>query len=88
MATLVKTSDEPFELNVKRFYVPGYVLSSKCPKCKLAQERDLGENYLSYPKTGEPLALCFYCEPCEENWEEHVVVRVSVELAPKQNDNK
>lgn len=83
MAILEKTSEEPFELNIKRFYIPGYVLTSECPKCKEVRKMDLGEQHLSYPKSGEPEALHFYCEGCEEEWQEHVIVRVSVELAPK-----
>lgn len=72
----------------KRTYLPGVVLRSKCPKCGDVAERDLGEDYLSYPTTGDAEDVTFYCERgfdddgegAEECGAEWVGARVTVRL--------
>jgi hypothetical protein len=63
----------------KRFYLPGIVVDSTCPRCSTALEHDLGEHYLSYPVMGEPfdLHLCCRDEKCWHNWS----VRVRLDVA-------
>lgn len=39
-------------LDVKRCYLPGFIVVAVCPECGERIERDLGKHYLSYPKTG------------------------------------
>lgn len=67
----------------KRFYMPGYVLLSTCPKCNKKHEQDLAQNYLSYPVVGSPSLVYFCCDDddCNHEWQVEVVVRVSLELA-------
>lgn len=78
----------PFELDVKRFCVGGVKLRSKCPKCGKVITRDLGEEYLSYPTVNTPIEVDF-CheapsgEPTDHEWSEKIVLRVTIEPAPK-----
>jgi hypothetical protein len=52
----------------KRVYLPNVVLKGECamPFCNGSAELDLGENYLSYPTTGEALRVDIWCEVCGE----------------------
>ena len=50
------------ELDVKRFYVPGVIVESSCPKCKAKQEKDFSCDYFSYPVPNEPQDFYFFCE--------------------------
>lgn len=74
------------DLEIKRFYVPGFVLKTKCPKCGGDFERDYGEDYLSYPPVGKPFKETLYCcadvddgGTCEHEWE--VTLRLDVRLS-------
>jgi len=59
-------TEKSIELNVKRLYLPGVVLKQKCKKCGKELTMDLSVEYLSYPCTNEPFAVCFGCDSCEE----------------------
>lgn len=75
---------EGTELN-KRFYMPGVVLRSVCPKCQIPYEKDMAEEYLSYPVVGKPKKITGYCEHCEHEWDlGSVIVRVSLEIVPEK----
>ena len=54
----------------KRTYLPGIVIKSKCPQCGEPYRKDMSDNYLSYPKVGEPYELHGYCrnESCGHEW--------------------
>lgn len=54
------------EIEVKRFYMPGVILSSKCPKCGENVEIDMDDEYISYPQVGENVVE-FYHECNEED---------------------
>lgn len=62
----------------KRCYLPGVVLSAACPKCGNGAKRDMGDDYLSYPTTGEPKTIGLHCNFCQEEWEESVVLQITV----------
>jgi hypothetical protein len=72
----------------KRTFVPAMVYSN-CPHCGKEYERDLssGDHYLSYPVTGQPVKVYFYCEDCHpHDWVEWVVLRMTLEpSAPPPN---
>jgi hypothetical protein len=72
-----------FELEIKRLYVPGVVLSGTCPKCEKVNNVDLGNQYLSYPKVDEPHDYGFYCEGCGHEWNRKIMVTLKVELLPE-----
>lgn len=67
---------EPFELDEKRFYVPGAVLTGVCPKCSATYEHDFGESYLDYPRANEPEDFTCYCAACDHEW----VVRLQLDV--------
>lgn len=85
-----KVRSEAIELEVKRFYVPGHVLKTKCPKCGSKYERDFGDEYLSYPTAGVTFSehLCCYAQKddgsyCEHEWE--VDLRLDITLTAPQS---
>jgi hypothetical protein len=77
---------ESIEL-AKRTYIPGVVLRSRCPKCGAPWERDLSNDYLSYPETGRAERINAYCsaepngEECGEEWVAGYV-RVEITVDP------
>jgi hypothetical protein len=74
--------EDSIALDVRRFHLPGVVLSSKCPTCKKMIKSDLGADYLSYPSTNTPTDVHFYCPDDDAEWDEQIVLRVTVEPAP------
>lgn len=64
----------------KRFYLPGVVIKSKCLNCKKEMKRDLGDDYLSYPETNKSESVYFYCNDCDIEFEEKIIIKLSVEL--------
>ena len=54
----------------KRPYLPGIVIKSKCPKCGEPYEKDMSDDYLSYPRVGTPYELNAYCrnDDCGHEW--------------------
>jgi len=90
MVEVIESPNPPGdELGIKRFYVPGVVLRSKCPQCGMVDEKDLSDNYISYPQINEPTKVHFYCEHyadsqsedegCGHSWTEEVIVRIKIE---------
>lgn len=71
-----------FEIDVKRFYMPGCKLADACAKCGAVVEQDLGDHYLSYPMANEPFARSFYCE-CGHEWKRMALLAVDVKLLPE-----
>ena len=67
------------ELDVKRFYMPGIVLKSKCPKCGASCEIDLSQEYLSYPTVNKPFDHLIYCDECDHEWEERLILKIKLE---------
>jgi len=70
---------EPLEIDDKRFYLDGLVLKSCCPTCK--QEQTRTEYSLSFPMTGTPIPITFWCSNCEDSWVAgHIQLSVDVKL--------
>jgi hypothetical protein len=65
------------DLEVKRFYIPGVVLSGKCPNCKAKWWEDFGDSYLSYPTANKPFDHGCCCPECDHEW----TVRLRIDLA-------
>ncbi len=62
---------EPFDVDVKRFYVP-LTFTDKCPKCGVLDKVSYtNDQYLSYPTVNEPFlhTQYFYCNECDHEWE-------------------
>jgi len=66
------------EIDVKRFYIPGVCLYDLCPKCEEEIEMDLGVMYLSYPIVGEEKTVHFYCEECDEEWDNTIILEMTI----------
>jgi hypothetical protein len=92
--------DEAFNTNEKRFYVPCSIFSN-CPKCGRETERDLEQHYLSYPGFNTVEAVYFGCYEevededgewsnagCNHEWEEQIVLRVTIESASEEDDDE
>lgn len=83
-------SVEAVELEIKRCYLPGVRLSSLCPHCGEEITKDLGDEYLSYPKVGEVIKMPFYHEYNNEDewadheWFESIVLDLTVRPAFKE----
>lgn len=50
------------ELDVKRFYIPGVKIESKCPKCGTKYVKDLERDYFFEPSVNQPQDFHFECE--------------------------
>jgi hypothetical protein len=71
---------EPFEVEVKRFYVPA-VVACDCPNCGERVTHDMENDYLSYPVANEPFDHGMYCAKCEHEWTVLLTLTVRVEVA-------
>lgn len=75
------------ELNIKRFYLPGLVITATCPGCSRTLEWNGDIQYLSFPLVNEPFDERMYCEDCEEADREsnpvvRLILRVGLEVVP------
>ena len=73
---------QPFDVDVKRFYMPGQVLKSVCPKCDEAREHDFTHDYLSYPTANEPIDVHMHCYTCDTDWKVQAILTVHIDLVP------
>lgn len=71
---------EKQELDIKRCYLP-VIVETDCPKCKKKLVSDLRNEYLSYPVVNGETKMYFYCDECDEDVSEKVVLRVAIESA-------
>ena len=73
-----------FELPIKRMYLPGTKVKSKCPKCSKEQVWDGDTNYLFYPVVGAPEKVYFHCDEGHEEdyaeWFEKIRLSITVEV--------
>lgn len=78
MKATIKPVHKPFELELKRCYLP-FVLRSTCPKCGTEAVYD-DSYYLSYPKVGEPESYTVLCEECNFKWELKLRLTLNLEV--------
>ena len=84
MTCAIESKGPPITIDEKRFYVPA-IIKDTCPKCGAAYERDLNEQYLSYPPCNVPFNLTMDCyaevdgKPCGAEWE--IPVRLDVQVS-------
>lgn len=78
MKEKIKGKVGEFEMDVKRFYVPGVKIEGKCPACKGKVVNDLGQNYIGYPLVNQDFYETMYCSECNEEWK--VIIRLNVTL--------
>jgi hypothetical protein len=79
----IEGTQENIEIDVKRFYVPGVTVCSECYNCGKPKEVNLGADYLSFPVTGKPIPVHFYCgeDACNSVWEVDVILDLKLRLA-------
>lgn len=68
------------EIEEKRLYLPGLQLEATCPVCGAPYSRDFGDDYLSYPKVGEPEDLTLYCRVCDHEWKIRAQLDVTLKI--------
>lgn len=66
------------EIDVKRFYLEGLEMKIICPNCNY--EYDFND-YLSYPNVNIPININCYCNECENEWKEKIILKVNLELS-------
>lgn len=71
---------EPFEVEVKRFYLPA-VLTCDCPACGVPAVCDMENDYLSYPMANKPFDQGLCCRECEHEWNVSLTLTVRVEVS-------
>jgi hypothetical protein len=59
-----KGKPERIDLDIKRLYLPGFVVRCEC-SCGKTLEHDLGSDYLSYVPANEDFEHTLYCEDCD-----------------------
>jgi hypothetical protein len=53
---------------IKRCYAD-IVIEINCPYCDTKMQRDLNDQYISYPKIGKEDSLYFCCDGCDKEYE-------------------
>ena len=67
-----------YDLEIKRFYVPGIKLVGKCPECGSAYEQDFEDDYLSNPSFGKPTTIYCFCDECDHEWQTKVQIDMTM----------
>jgi len=80
MAKLIGNKFEG-EIEVKRLYIDGVEIESKCPKCGKIYKCPIGGDHLSYPTLNEPTKHYCYCEDCNTEWQEYFILEMTAKLA-------
>lgn len=74
----MKINGKITELEVKRFYMYGVTIESQCPCCKETHTFDGEKDCLDYPPVNEEINISFYCEDCNEEWNEKIILEINV----------
>lgn len=75
---MLKITGQPKgEIEVKRFYLEGIEIEVICPNCS---NKKKWNDYLSYPDINIPTNLPCYCNECEHEWGETIILKVSLEI--------
>jgi hypothetical protein len=81
MTMKITGSGTPFEVDDKRFYLPGVKVEGECPACKKPFKRDLSTDpALGYPTANTPTKLNCWCPECEHEWSIPIKLSITVEL--------
>lgn len=66
-----------FSIDVKRFYLP-FIFNVECPHCGEKIEKDLNDQYLSYPDVNKEEEAYFYCDECEGEFEVPFTLEINI----------
>lgn len=73
---MLEIVDQPIgEIEVKRFYIEGLKMYYTCPS-----KNHMWNDYLSYPDMNIPMDLHLYCNECDHEWTEKIILKVSIEV--------
>lgn len=72
-------------IDVKRFHIPGTVLTGSCPECSEPYHEDFAVRYLSYPTVGLNTHTC-YCPECDHEWAVTLKLTLGIELVNLHSD--
>lgn len=78
----MKTITQPefgAKINLKRLYLQGCVLSTRCPTCKEEIQADFSEQggySFAYPRLSEPFTIYLFCDVCDTE----IAVKVQMDL--------
>lgn len=78
----ITSTNEPFEVDEKRMYLPGTKIAGECPACDEPFEKDFADEYLSYPTMNAVNDVSFYCAKCDHNWTVRLGLELTVTLEP------
>ena len=69
------------ELQLKRCYLfAGVSLVGKCPNCHSKFEEEIEGDCIGYPRLGEKYEYGVYCDECGHEWEEDIIIDMTVRL--------
>lgn len=74
-------------IEVKRLYLP-FALIEDCPHCGEEVEKDLEDQYLSYPVLNGKETIYFYCEGCNEDFQRCIILDVTIKEFKKNDKGK
>ena len=75
------------EIDVKRFYIPGYKFKMQCPNCDIPLEKDYSSHYLSYPIMNGIMDEYMYCEDCDDEFKYQVKLNIGLELVEEKDES-
>lgn len=79
----IETQEGSFTLGAKRLALP-FKMTSHCDQCGRDVVVDLESWPLSYPTINQVFIHDFYCDNCDVEWSEEMILRVSLEaIKPK-----
>ncbi len=69
------------KLDIKRLYLP-LLLIQECPKCKKVLNKDLNNEYISYPEIGvnSKNEIYFWCKECDHEFAINYRLNFSLEM--------
>ena len=79
MSKIINTN-QPFELEVKRFRVPGIIIETECKNCGTILRYDMETDYFCYPIVNQPFQTWIYCDECDEETTINLQIRIDVQL--------
>ena len=65
-------------LNFPRLFLPGITIEAECPSCGECDDHYGEEYFVDSPPLNKPTFLWLYCEECDEQWREMVVLELKV----------
>jgi hypothetical protein len=78
-SSMISQSVKSFQIDCKRFYIKGLVVTTICPSCNQELIFDGNNDYLSYPDVNKTTNIHFYCNECDNKTSVKVKLKILVE---------